>query len=410
VSRLEQSLQVQEELFFEIRDALAHLYDSAYILRHPLLARLRPFVGSDSAAAVPRLRKLLVDVIEELRPPADTPEDDPAWRPYLVLWHRFIVGKDLSELEAEFALGKRQIQREQKRGLEAIVLKLVDMIATVRKSRETAPAEGPLEQEISRLAQEQEVVIEEQLRRAINSVMPLTEHLGVALEYCTSPEPLLTKGDPTLHRQLLVAILSHAAKSVRGGKVLVSLIRQRDRVQVVVRGIPGSGTTVEKLRLSEAIVALAASQRAEIGKEERDQYLILTISLPASKEEAVVAIVEDNEDVVALFSRYLSGQGYKLVRISGGDDALDLLAELNPDLVILDVMMRDLDGWELLQRFKANPCLGDTPVVICSVLNEPDLAAALGADACLLKPVRPAQLLDCLTGLLPSRRTEAAGL
>ena len=113
-----------------------------------------------------------------------------------------------------------------------------------------------------------------------------------------------------------------------------------------------------------------------------------------------VMIVEDNEDVVSLFARYLTGHGYRLVAVDPRQDPLDRLAELRPAVVILDVMMSQVGGWEILQRLRADPRLTEVPVVICSVLDEPELAASLGAQASLRKPVRQAQLLECLTGVL----------
>jgi len=64
------------------------------------------------------------------------------------------------------------------------------------------------------------------------------------------------------------------------------------------------------------------------------------------------------------------------------------------------VMMRGVDGWEILQQLKADPRTQQIPVAICSVLDEPELARSLGADSYILKPVRPARLQSCLAELL----------
>jgi CheY-like chemotaxis protein len=113
--------------------------------------------------------------------------------------------------------------------------------------------------------------------------------------------------------------------------------------------------------------------------------------------------VEDNHSVVALFRRYLTGHGYRLVPIEDAPGALQAIAKIRPEAIILDVMMRSVDGWQVLQGLKSDPSLAPIPVVVCSVLDDPELAFSIGAQAYLRKPVRPAQLLECLAGLLPRR-------
>ena len=73
-----------------------------------------------------------------------------------------------------------------------------------------------------------------------------------------------------------------------------------------------------------------------------------------------------------------------------------MLPRVRPDVVILDVMMPDRDGWELLQTLRTHEPEKATRVIICSVIKDPDLAFALGADGFLHKPVDRAQLLQAL--------------
>ena len=67
-----------------------------------------------------------------------------------------------------------------------------------------------------------------------------------------------------------------------------------------------------------------------------------------------------------------------------------------PDIILLDVMLQDLDGWELLGRFRAHPQLGDRPVIVCTILPQRDLALSLGAAGFLSKPLSQRQLLSAL--------------
>jgi len=148
------------------------------------------------------------------------------------------------------------------------------------------------------------------------------------------------------------------------------------------------------------VTALADAQQVAIGLEQSESGFTLSLTLRSLHEEKVIALVEDNPDTVRLFSRLLTGRSYRLVGLTESSTALAEIAELMPDVVILDLMMSSMDGWEILQRLKADPRLRRVPVVICSVLDEPELAASLGAAGYLRKPVRSTQLLDCLNSVL----------
>ncbi|MGQ9553458.1 MAG: response regulator [Anaerolineae bacterium] len=394
---------IPDELLAEVRDALAHYYDQAHLVRHPLLQRLQPSLGTDPLLATQELRRLLAQAIQELRPRPDTPLSDPAWRPYWVLHRRYILAKELAEVERELALGKRQIMREQRKGLEAVALALRQRQASGSTNRSISTVSNPLAQEISRIAADQQgIEAGALLRGALDAVSTLAQRYGVSLHYKQSDKPTYSFCNPPLFRQLLVAVLSYAVRSVPGGEVLVEMAASGQQTNfscTAIRAAPAEIATVAG-DLPESVLALAEAQGLAITIEPRSHGFRLQVSLPAADQERVVAIVEDNEDVVQLFSRYLAGRGIRLVHLDDSTQALARISELMPDAVVLDVMMSDVDGWEILQKLKADARLSQTPVVVCSVLDEPELALAIGADAYLRKPVRSAQLLDCLSRLL----------
>lgn len=367
------------------------------------------FAAQDSTSAVRAFRKALLEAVEELRPPSGTPEDDPAWRPYRVIWHRFVVGRQLAELEEEMALGRRQLQREQRRGLEVLGLKLWERFgATVP---EDGPAPEALREEASRIARRQRYNVAEQLRRALRSVAPLAEHLGVQVRAAEGPGEAFSLGDASVTRQLIVAALSLALRDASGGVVSVSLQADDGQATLVVSWVWDDEEPREPTAPSASLLALAAGQGVQVTDEADLLERSLRLTFVPAPREHVIAFVEDNEDVVALFQRYLSGHGYALVGVSENEAVLERLAELQPDAILLDIMMQDLDGWEVLQRLKADPRLREVPIVVCSVLHEPELAMSLGASAYLCKPVRPARLLECLSALLPGPHSaEAAPL
>ena len=121
-----------------------------------------------------------------------------------------------------------------------------------------------------------------------------------------------------------------------------------------------------------------------------------------------ILVVDDNEDNCYTLTRRLKRQGYDNVATAGhGRQALELLAARPFDLVLLDVMMPDMDGYEVLETMKADPALRDIPVVMISALDEMDSVARcieLGAEDYLAKPFDPTLLRDRVRDCLEKKR------
>ena len=131
-----------------------------------------------------------------------------------------------------------------------------------------------------------------------------------------------------------------------------------------------------------------------------------TVSEPTSPR-SIILVVDDNEENRDMLARRLRRQGYEVVTAAGGHAALDELARRPVDLVLLDVMMPDLDGYAVLQRIKGDPDLRDIPVLMISALDELDSVARciqLGADDYLGKPFEPVLLQARVGACLEKKR------
>ncbi len=403
-------MEVSENRITEIRQILTHFYDHVYLSRHPLLRRCRKDLGGDTSVAVQRLRRTLLQVIDSLRPPDEVGEEDPMWRPYMVLHRRYVLGKDMEEVEHELGLGARQIQREQRRGLEAVAQILAERLHDPEESGEQSDSEASrarnaFSNDIQLVASEQEAFhVGNQLDRARAAIGSLAEAHGVTFLQERDPEIPRIVGSPSALRQLLVLLLSLV---VRSGISRTYIIRLRhDRGDVCCSFIPTAkrspGNGLSAIDLPSAVVALADTQHATIRVNtptSEGQQSLIDLVMRGAERPRTVLLVEDNADVVALFRRYLVSEGFQCIAVTDSTAARECIAEHRPDAVVLDVMMRKMDGWELLQSVKTDPALRSIPVVVCSVLDEQELAQSLGADAYLRKPVRPAELIECLLAL-----------
>ena len=102
--------------------------------------------------------------------------------------------------------------------------------------------------------------------------------------------------------------------------------------------------------------------------------------------ECPVLIVEDDEDLRDMMAQMLTIEGFRTATASNGREALDYLQTEKPNVILLDLMMPVMDGWEFRRQQKADPELAPVPVIVLSALD-PARAATVDAAAFLKKPL-----------------------
>ena len=119
-------------------------------------------------------------------------------------------------------------------------------------------------------------------------------------------------------------------------------------------------------------------------------------NIALNPEDYTILAVDDITTNIMLLKAVLSRAKYKIVTASGGFEALQKVAELNPDLILLDIMMPDLDGYEVLKRLKANPAHEDIPVIFLTALHNPEdivKGFKFGASDYISKPFNHEELI-----------------
>ena len=111
-----------------------------------------------------------------------------------------------------------------------------------------------------------------------------------------------------------------------------------------------------------------------------------------------VLVVDDNQDNANIIRDYLQSRGYPIAVAYGGDEALSLFSELRPEIVLLDVMMPGLNGYDVCRRLRAVEKFNDLAIVMLTAPDRPpDITSFLaGADLAIRKPFEESKLLSIL--------------
>lgn len=119
--------------------------------------------------------------------------------------------------------------------------------------------------------------------------------------------------------------------------------------------------------------------------------------------QATILTVDDERDVLELIRFHLAKAGHRVLTASCGREALDIIRSSTPDLVLLDLMLPDIDGFGVCEILRRNPKTAATPIIIVSAwgtLDSKNLGLELGALDYLTKPFSPKALVDRVHKLL----------
>ena len=282
--------------------------------------------------------------------------------------------------------------------------------------------------------------VAELVREAGSTLQALVERKNNTLELEIADGLGAMHQDVVKVRQCLFNLISNAAKFTEDGRITLSAARvSRDgldwlRFSVADTGI---GMTQEQLsRLFQRFAQADESTTRQFGgtglglaltrafcrlmggdvsvESKAGSGTTFTIELPAVMPEAaaapasedaaapapsagdVILVVDDDVGQRDLVTRFLEREGFTVRTASDGRAGLDLARALRPRAILLDVMMPQLDGWSVLSTLKADPLLADIPVIMASFVNEPGMAASLGASEYLLKPIEWTRLREVI--------------
>jgi CheY-like chemotaxis protein len=425
----------QEEFENQVRDALSHLYDYRYLDGHPLALQCFPDVRQGGPSRAERFNRFLLETIEELNPPDTSTREASRARFYALLVYRYVEEWPLPDIMHELGYSRSTFFREQRKAV-AMLASAMRRKPELREPQQGTPSyssqDDILHAEADRLlAQREHVDLAQVVQGALKVASNLAERHGVALTHDFGPGSPFIYGSRTLLRQVFLTALNnltsqpgiqevHVRMRHGNGCVVAELSVRRNQVFSCDGTSPKPGFSLINKDDGQT------SEAGHPGRHEPDLEPVRRLveamggrwhGLEASPEgytcrfdlqtgtirpidrEKTVLVIEDNEGIIRVFRGYLAAYGYRVVGATSSEDALRLARDSNPAAITLDIMMPTQDGWEILQVLKDNPATRHIPVIICSVLQDPELALSLGAAAYLSKPVTEADLLSVLDRL-----------
>jgi len=424
----------EEEFWTALRSALRSLYDPAALRRNPLNLLL-PTRGEALG-----LQELLLDAVQALRPPVAGSAQSEARRTHQILLHRYVEQFSQGEVAASLGLSARQLRRQEQLAIRALGEYLrtrhglpispsppagaggegaegeaenAAESAAENAGEDIEAGDGTAYQDdlawLNQAAPAELLDVNEIIAGALATLEPFFKELNLAVTRRRPPDLPPVAVNAVALRQALVLTLTALARRAAGKRL--SILPAADERELWIAIQPACVDEAdeadalesdENLLMAQRLLALSGGALVvhRQGEDKGDLLapgsvrLVLPLAPPAT-----ILIVDDNQDALQLVQRYLAGTHYRPVVTRSPFEGLALAQELEPQAILLDVMLPGMDGWETLARLRRHPATERIPVIVCTILPEEQLALALGASAFLRKPLARDELLQALQGV-----------
>ncbi|GAB4501410.1 MAG: hypothetical protein Fur0035_09520 [Anaerolineales bacterium] len=280
----------------------------------------------------------------------------------------------------------------------------------------------------------EEVNIADSISSVMTTAMGLVKDKQIRLVKEIEPNLPTIRADAMRIRQVLLNLVSNASKFTEQGSITVSAQSHvsSDGVHEVMVSVTDTGPGIspedqKKLFLAFSQVDSSATRksggtglglsicarlvelhRGRIGvhsAEGEGSTFYFTVPIfhqpkeSASSENKIVLCVDDDPQILSLYERYLKPQGYQVIGVNHPAATHDTAKRLRPYAITLDIMMPEIDGWQILQDLKNDPETRGLPVIVCSIVEEEEKGFSLGAADYLVKPILEEDLLAALNRL-----------
>ena len=384
-----------QQFLTHLRSALHHLYEPDELRRSPLSVFFGIVERVDAATT---LQKILLEAIEAIRPNDAEPPQSNAWMLYELLFFRYVRGYTREAVASQLGISDRQLSREQRTALETLALLLwktyhLDGSPTLVPEQESNWVES--------LPPEKPSVWKPVFLSVLDLLSSLMQENDVLVEYSPDdavPDLLVP---PVTLRHALLNVLGRLIPLSKHTPLVVmpTASAQTLTITTQVSQPPGAEPTLLDVLLLDQNIEVARQfiERAggKLEVRSRIDSVCVIFDLPAL-EQIPILVVDDNVDALQLFQRYAQGSRYSVMGVSDPAVFFQVVEKVHPRVIFLDLMMPEMDGWDLLSQLRQTQHSPDVAIVICSILPQESLAYSLGADGFLQKPALPQDFLRVL--------------
>jgi CheY-like chemotaxis protein len=302
------------------------------------------------------------------------------------------------------AISKRQMRRDQSKALQALAGRMWDQVF---QEYLAAPENGDTEESRdgshSFEIHAELLNLSEVLEGVIRILQRHLESEGVELHLELLNGVVLT--DRVVLRQILISLFNYALHIQSEQQIYIGTQTQDELVSVEFKiAVDQHWSTWDEEQEDWLSSVRLWGQRLSADFQEiypeRGQAgnVQLIFKLPVANQPTIL-VIDDQQPTLRMYQRYLSRSNYKVVGLDNPKQAYPLALQIRPDVILLDVMMPQVDGWEILQALQLDDELNQIPVIICSAWESADLAKSLGAAEFLKKPITQERLLGAIQAL-----------
>lgn len=386
-----------------LQRTLNHYYDPLFQPEGQILEIL----GIPSSQDIEALRQALRSHINEMKPAEETPSSAYTHRFYEILHSRYLESISQEETALHLNMTSRNLRRNQQLAVRLLAQRIWNTYQASQDtlSTQSAPAvsgedlDYPILKELEVLLRNSPGSVSEVvdcLTRVQMIANAMLQPRQIVLEPGGLLSPITISVHPSILDQILLSTIEQLEPDIPGGRIRFKAVEQEGWAEIILQAekfSEGASFTVSKpiTRILELIGGLQTIQ------QNGDQISIayrfpLAATIP-------VLLVDDNPDFYYLFKRFAQHTRYIIHGIHEGAQLRSIMAEIKPNIVLLDVLLPDMDGWQLLIDLHKTDWGYPVFVVVCSAVGQKDLAYSLGASAYLPKPVTREQFLNTLDGL-----------
>ncbi len=396
-------------IFFNevIKNVLDNLYDIASLETLPALFTVIKIPQGYSGSKGEFARQFMLDAIEQLRPARkELSLTAPEWRPYIILTKRYVEGMGSQELADLLVISQRQMRRDHHKAFSA----LTEILWAACYPDQASESDTDLNPVIE--VHNEMIDPVETINGVYTMLKKQFDQKNISVEFLPAEDftPVIT--DRVVLRQVFISLFNDILHNQTGDVLKINCRSSANHVVLeftsLINGEPKENKpTPDETSGDESTAVAYWSERIHARYEEKYfeenavRQVKRTLWLPHS-DQKIMLVIDDQEPVVKLFQRYLSQTDLLVIGINHPEQAITIAHRLHPVLITLDVMMPQMDGWELLQLIKLDELLKNIPIIICSAWDDPDLSRSLGAQCYLKKPVTQKMLLDAVNALIPA--------